>query len=114
MDAIRAIFRPVDFIIFFLFVAVTAVSFSLLTTAKNSERRLVIMSGKKEFIYPLEKHREIEAAGVLGNSLIVIEDGRAFFKESPCKNHLCVQMGAVTEENDWAACLPNDIFIRVE
>ena len=74
----------------------------------------MISVNKKDYIYPLNKNREVEIAGILGNSVIEIQDGRAFFKESPCTNKTCVHMGVVSAENDWAACLPNDIFIRVD
>ena len=97
-----------------LFIAVTVASFLFLKTSKNPEQNLVITAAQKEYIYPLSKNREVEIAGVLGNSVIVIQDGRAFFKSSPCTNKTCVHMGAVSLENDWAACLPNDVFIRVE
>lgn len=97
-----------------LFVSVTAASFLFLKTSENLEHRLVITSGEKEFIYPLDKNRVVEIKGNLGKSVIVIQDGRAFFKSSPCKNHVCVQTGAISMENEWAACLPNDIFIRIE
>ena len=108
------IFRPVDFLILILFSALAVASILFLKTSKNSERRLVINSGEKEFIYPLDKNRELQIEGVIGISVIEIQDGRAFFKKSPCSNHTCIQMGAVSGENDWAACLPNDIFIRIE
>ncbi len=108
------IFRPLDFVILLIFILVTVSSFLFLKTHGNQEVHLVIESSRKEYIYPLTKNREIEIEGVLGKSVIVIQDGRAYFKSSPCKNHVCVQMGAVCEENDWAACLPNDVFIRVE
>ena len=108
------VFRPLDFVILLIFILVTASSFLFLKTHENHEARLVIESSKKEYIYPLTKNRVIEIEGVLGKSVIVIQDGRAYFKSSPCQNHVCVQMGAVCEENDWAACLPNDVFIRIE
>ena len=108
------IFRPADFLILILFSALVVASILFLKTSKTSEKRLVINSGKKEFIYPLDKNRELQIEGVIGNSVIEIQDGRAFFKESPCSNHTCIQMGAVSDENEWAACLPNDIFIRIQ
>ncbi|MBR0101050.1 MAG: NusG domain II-containing protein [Treponema sp.] len=108
------IFRPVDFIILFIFLLVTAASVLFLKTHRNKEARLIVTSSQKEYIYPLSKDRKIEIDGVLEKSEIVIHDGRAYFKSSPCKNKTCIQMGALCEENDWAACLPNDVFIRIE
>ena len=111
--SILRIFRAVDFIIFAIFLSITIASFLFLKTHGTSEAHLVVTSGKKEYIYPLSKNQEVEIEGVLGKSVIVIQNGRAFFKDSPCQNKTCVHMGAVSGENDWAACLPNDIFIRV-
>ncbi|WP_407428534.1 NusG domain II-containing protein [Treponema sp.] len=110
---ILKLFRPLDFLILFLFIAVTAASFFFLKNSKDTKHMLVISADKKEYIYPLSKNREIQIESVLGQSIIVIQDGKAFFKSSPCTNKTCVQMGAVSEENDWAACLPNDVFIRI-
>jgi len=107
-------FKKADFIILFFFLGITLASFLFLKTSGKRESTLVIQAGKDEYIYSLKKNREIQVKGILGTSTIVIQDGKAYFKNSPCKNHLCVNMGAVEAENDWAACLPNDIFIRVE
>ena len=107
-------FKLADFLILILFIGVTVASFLFLRTHESQEANLIIKSSEKEFVYPLSKNREIEVKGLIGNSVIVIEDGKAYFKSSPCKNQVCIQMGAVHDENDWAACLPNDIFIRVE
>ena len=108
------IFRKVDFFILFLFLSVTVASFLFLRTHSSAQAHLLVTSGEKEFIYSLEKNRELEIDGAIGKSVIVIQDGRAFFKNSPCTNKTCVHLGAVSEENDWAACLPNDIFIRID
>ena len=108
------IFRPVDFLIFLLFLGITIASFLFLRSDGKTEAHLIIKSSEKEYVYPLSKDREIEISGNIGKSLIVIHDGRAYFKSSPCSNKTCIHMGVVQEENDWAACLPNDIFIRVE
>ncbi len=113
-NKILSIFKAADFLILILFISVTVASFLSLKSSKNHEKRLIITSGKTEYIYSLSKDRELEIKGDIGTSVIIIKDGKAFFKSSPCKNKTCVHTGAVSGENDWAACLPNDIFIRVE
>ncbi|MCR4822070.1 MAG: NusG domain II-containing protein [Treponema sp.] len=111
---IKSLFRKADFIIIILFAAVTTASFLFLKTHSKHQARLLVTSQKKEYVYPLDKDRILEVQGALGISTIIIKEGRAYFQESPCHNKVCVHMGSVSEENDWAACLPNDIFIRVE
>ena len=111
---ITKILRKTDIIILALFLLVTAFSFLSLKSDKKPEHLLSITSGNKEYVYSLKKAQTVKIQGALGVSTIVIQDGKAFFAASPCDNKTCIHMGAVRNENDWAACLPNDIFIRIE
>ena len=107
------LFSFMDFFILFIFMAVTVASFMLLGRTGPAKSVLIITSGEKEYAFSLAQDRLLEIDGAIGKSVIEIQDGRAFFKDSPCKNKICVHTGAVSGENDWAACLPNDVFIRV-
>lgn len=106
--------KPFDFLFFGLSLAAVAVSFFALKKGGEKTAHLVVDADGTEFVYPLDEDRTLEFEGEIGKSVIRIEDGKAFFEDSPCPNKLCVQMPAVQNEYDWAACLPNQIFIRVE
>jgi len=111
----KNIFKPFDFL--FILASLSAVVFSFLMLRNgNSEKeaRLIIDGGGKEFVYPLSENLELNIEGEIGISVIKIENGKAFFEDSPCPNRLCVEMAPVKENNDWAACMPNEVFIRVE
>ncbi len=111
----KNILKPFDFIFILASLFAVVFSFSALRN-KNSEKeaRLIIDGGGKEYVYPLSENLKLNIEGELGISIIKIEDGKAFFEDSPCPNHLCVEMAPVKENNDWAACMPNEVFIRVE
>jgi len=47
----------------------------------------------------------------VGDSVIVIENGKARFESSDCDDKLCVQMGEIYRGGEWSACLPNKIFL---
>lgn len=64
-------------------------------------------------LYSIDKNRQIPVKGPLGDSIIVIEDNKAFFKDSPCPDKLCVKAGKIHVSGQWAGCLPNQIFIRI-
>ncbi len=103
-----------DFVIFFVFIAIAFFSILKIQKAESQKSFLVVTTQDGEYIYPLEKDRVLSFNGMLGNTIIEISGGKAFFKNSPCPNHLCMRMKAVKNNNDWAACIPNGVFMHVE
>ena len=51
---------------------------------------------------------------LFGESSIQVESGKAKFLDSPCENKNCIQSGEISVNGQWAACLPNGIFINIE
>lgn len=72
-----------------------------------------IQSPEGQFVFPLSSDRYFTARGPLGSSVITIQGGQAWFESSPCQNQICVQMGHQHAPGQWAACLPNQIFLRI-
>lgn len=109
-----AFFRPLDICLLAVYLAAIAASVLLLRGARTGTPLLVITTPDGEFVYPLDKDRTIPAEGALGTSLLVIQGGSASFAESPCPNHTCVQSAAISRHGEWTACLPNQVFMRIE
>ena len=107
-------FRPLDFVVLAVFLGVAAGAVVMLRAKSLGAPVLVVNTPDGEYVYPLDKNRVLHMKGLLGESVVVIQDKSAFFKESPCPNKVCVQSGAVRHNNDWAACLPNQVIIHVE
>ncbi|MCH5294353.1 MAG: NusG domain II-containing protein [Treponema sp.] len=106
--------RRADIIILAVFALAVFLSFFRLRSGKSSSPRLIIMSGGTEMVYSMRSDGTYRVPGALGESVIQVRDGKAFFEDSPCPNKTCVQGGPVFRANDWRACLPNDVFIRIE
>ncbi len=51
--------------------------------------------------------------GTLGPSVILVEEGRARFSSSPCRNRVCIVSGWLRRTGDFAACIPNGVSIRI-
>ena len=81
---------------------------------KAKTKQLIIESGKNIWYYQLDKNKKIEIEGLLGKSLIIIQDGCVYFEDSPCPNKLCVLSNSICNNGDWIACLPNGVFARIE
>ena len=108
--------RPFDVVIclFSLFLCIFSTVFALKKARSTGSLHLVIGSPGGEYIYPLEKDAAYSIQGLLGESIIEVHDGEAHFLDSPCPNKTCVQAGFIHRSGEWAACLPNDVFIRIE
>lgn len=73
-----------------------------------------IQSDDGEFLYPLGETRELDVEGPIGHTHVEIEGNRARVMSSPCRDQICVAAGWLENTGDWAACLPNRVFVRVE
>ena len=63
--------------------------------------------------YDLNQARELRIKGPLGESIIVINNGQARFKQSPCPNQYCVHQGRLSHAGQVAICLPNQVSLQL-
>lgn len=103
-----------DYIIIVISIAVIVVLSIQIYSREPAEAVVKIDAADGTYIYPLDEDREITVDGPIGQAHIVIEDGSARISESPCEDQLCVLMGSITRPGEWAACLPNRVFISIE
>ncbi len=106
--------RLLDWLV--LATATALVALSALSVYKPGGGELsVFISGEGgEWVYPLDKDREVEVDGPLGSTIVAIEGGRVHIHSSPCPNQTCVAAGAISQAGQWIACMPNAVFVRVE
>ena len=76
--------------------------------------RVTIRGPGKTWIYPLDAEEELKVEGPIGVTTVKIHQGRAAIVSSPCPGQTCVAAGAVYKNGQWAACLPNRVFLLVE
>ena len=105
--------RPYDVVIFVAAAAVI-VAFSFVAIGNGGPASTVeVKSDAGTSVYSLEEERELHFAGPLGDTVVQIADGSVRFTASPCRDKICIAAGALTEAGQWAACLPNRVFITV-
>lgn len=97
-----------------LLLAATLASFALVGRGPAGSRLLVEHAGAVIFTAPLKVDREVRLRGDLGETLLVIKDGRVCFREAPCRNRVCIGMGEVGRGGDLLACVPNGLLVRIE
>ena len=105
--------KALDFIAVLISLLVVG-GFSVSAYAGRSRARdVVIEASGVQWIYPLKEDREERVKGPLGDTLVMIKDGRAYIQDSPCPDKLCVHMPSISRSSQWIACLPNRVFLRV-
>ena len=106
--------RPLDVIILTVFAAVLFFSILALRNTPERDPVLIIDSPFGQYIYELDKDREVKIKGLIGISVIKIENGKAKFDSSPCPNQTCVSGAPISKNFEWLACMPNQVFIHIE
>lgn len=105
--------RPLDFLVL-IAAAGVIVAFSFLSIERGGPGTNVeIQTDAGRFVYSLDRDLELSFSGPIGESIVHIHDGAVRFVESPCRDNICVAAGALTEVGQWAACLPNRVFVSV-
>lgn len=106
--------KAADFVILILNIAVIVLLSFYVYSENRGEATVLIEAEGDEWIFPLGEDRIEHIHGIMGDTIVEISDGRVRIADSPCPDKLCVQMGWLENNNDWAACLPNGVFILVE
>lgn len=106
--------RPLD-ILAFVFAVAVIVGFSLYAVDQGgADNSVVVETDEGTFLYPLDEDRTLEFEGPLHEHTVVeIKDGQARFVSSPCRDKICIAAGWLERDQQWAACLPNRVFVQV-
>jgi hypothetical protein len=106
--------KALDIVMIFLALGLTGFSaFAVYVKPENTTQVLINGSGR-EWLFPLDANETVVVPGPLGNTIVRIQDNRAWVESSPCTNQVCVAAGHVHGQGEWVACLPNNVFLMVE
>ena len=105
-------FRAMDLVSILLSAAAIGF-FSFLAYGARRNSDLIIEAGGEKWIYSLRENRIEKLHGPLGDTIVVIRDGKAFIESSPCPDELCMRAGSISRAGQWIACLPNRIIVRI-
>lgn len=109
----RVHLKPYDYVVIAVALLVI-VAFSRLAVDRGGPAALVeIRSDQGDLVYALNEDRVIVVPGPLGDTILEIENGTVRFVDSPCRDKICVAAGALSASGQWAACLPNRVFVTV-
>ena len=80
----------------------------------SSSSRVIIRGPDRSWIFSLNSEERLSVPGSLGDTVIEIRAGKAAIVSSPCSGKTCVAAGELKKNGQWAACLPNRVFLLIE
>ncbi|MCX7949534.1 MAG: NusG domain II-containing protein [Treponemataceae bacterium] len=109
----RFLLRPLDGLVVLLSVIGVGFAFWVVYEGAQDNLQVVIEASGSRWVYPLSSIQHLAIPGPLGTTFVEIHQGEAYISDSPCPDKLCVAMGKLKKAGDWAACLPNRVFVRI-
>ena len=108
------LFKPLDILVIALAAAFAICLGGSVYSREKSSSRVIIRGPDKTWIFPLDAEEKVTVTGSAGETTVRIHGGRAAIVSSPCGGQTCVAAGEMHRNGQWAACLPNMVFILIE
>ena len=107
-------FKPLDIVVIVLSAVLTLAIGSLVYSGESSTSRVIIRGPDRTWVFPLDAETIVDVPGPIGETVVRIHNGEAAIVFSPCNGQTCVSAGGLHKNGQWAACLPNQVFVLVE
>lgn len=106
--------RPGDMVILLLAAGLVGASYALFWGPRTTGETAVISVGHHPVAeVSLLKDETFPVKGLIGDSILQVEDGRIRFIDSPCPGRYCIHMGWIDRTGEVAACLPNGVVVEI-
>jgi hypothetical protein len=106
--------RPGDLVAVVVATAVILIlSVAVYGRSPGEATHVMIQAEGRRHIYSLEEDISVTFDGPIGDTLVRIENGEVWVAEDPGPLQICVQKGRISNPDEWLACLPNEVFIRI-
>lgn len=106
-------FKIGDFVIIAAVVIFILFFFYRNVLSKPAGRRVEITAQAYENSFFLDEDRVVEVEGPLGITEVLISDGEAWVRSSPCREKICIKMGRVKRVSEQVVCIPNRVVVEV-
>jgi hypothetical protein len=103
-----------DRIVIAVVVVLAIAAWPLAGMAAGSDAAVAVVTGPSAtYRVPLDTPRTLQVAGLESTVTVVVKDGSVRVAASGCRDHLCVQRGAVGAAGDAIVCAPNGVTVRI-
>lgn len=80
---------------------------------ESGEQVEILVDGKVYGNYSLLEDQTIEVETLLGNNVVVIENGIAYMREADCPDQYCVQHKPISNMHETIVCLPHKLVVQM-
>lgn len=80
---------------------------------ESGEQVEILIDGKVYGNYSLLEDQTIEVETLLGNNVVVIENGIAYMREADCPDQYCVQHKPISKMHETIVCLPHKLVVQM-
>ena len=80
----------------------------------QGKAQVLIRGQSSVWTFPIDANETVFVPGPLGQTTVLIGEGKAWVENSPCDNLTCVAAGFITKQGQWAACLPNQVLLMIQ
>ena len=101
-----------DFVVFGTIIALALFLF-IAFFGKGGNSVTVTVKGEVYGEYPLNQDNTVKIETKFGVNTLVIEKGKAYFKDSDCPDKTCQKSGKIDTEGDTIVCLPHKVIAEV-
>jgi hypothetical protein len=105
--------KLLDYIIILLSVCGVVLYAITVYRSSGGKNEVHIRTFEKEYIYDLESEEVVDIDGLLGTTSVQIKNHAVRVLSSPCPLKICMKKGEISRADEWIACLPNGVFIRI-
>lgn len=108
-----SLFRPGDWLVAALGLALCAASFPLAWQNGVAEKAVVKRGGEVFAELNLSRNRRIDVPGPLGTTVVAVEKRRIRVVSDPGPRQYCVLQGWLERAGEIAICAPNEVSIQI-
>jgi len=106
--------RPGDVLVLVLAAGIVGASYAMFWGPRAEGDTALISVGHAPVAeVSLLEDRTFPVEGLIGDSILQVENGRIRFIESPCPGRYCIHMGWINRTGEVAACLPNGVVVEI-
>jgi len=109
-----ALFRPGDWLVAALGLAIFGVSIPLAWQGGVAEKAVIKRGGEVFAELDLSRNRQIEVPGPLGITTVRVEKRRVRVVSDPGPRQYCVRQGWLARPGEIAICAPNQVSVQVQ
>ena len=79
----------------------------------KGEEVSIFIDNREVYRFSLFESKTFSIQGMIGETLIQINQGQIWVEKAPCPHQICKNMGKISHSGETIVCIPNRILIQI-